>query len=436
MSAAWAERERDRMAALVATGAGGRSLWSRSAGAHAVPVDAVSDCALAPALTERGDALTVAKQRVRALLAKLSAGGGDAEGGARSNKVANCERALSLFGEIEAATSAAVAGPERLVKSANEKGQALVKVLGELGLEDLREGGPVSLPSPQNFPELAIHYAQINWEANEGVGEDGPVSWTDDATLSWTCFGLLHGHATPGIMPAALCLLARVNRSPDAEFEGGKTSAEALAILKEAARCRLDGMASGAIDPETGDAANASVVWNAVCEAESMADMSAMFDLYRDPTDDPNDEDYSPEEEGPLLMEPYAACDACGTDLFLPDGQTCPGMGESCAGLQPFVVTAEQATEENSIACDMCCKICPEGERMRGCSECKFDLCSKCSGPWFHEMGGGRDFCGEHWAVAEDRELFKLVKKPEDLGDQMDDYFGDDWDGDGEGEEM
>ena len=122
------------MAALVATGAGGRSLWSRSAGAHAVPVDAVSDCALAPALTERGDALTVAKQRVRALLAKLSAGGGDAEGGARSNKVANCERALSLFGEIEAATSAAVAGPERLVKSANEKGQALVKVLGELGL--------------------------------------------------------------------------------------------------------------------------------------------------------------------------------------------------------------------------------------------------------------------------------------------------------------
>ena len=358
-----------------------------------------------------------------------------------------CERALQLFDEVDAATSAldggggggaaaAAAAAQELVQGANEKGQALVAALAALGLNELRDGGPVSLPRPESMADgVAVHVAQINWETDEGgggaAGRDN-VRWTDDATLAWVRFGLLHGHATPGLMPAALCLLARVERAPEVLFEGGKTSDEALGLLKAAARFRLDEIASGAVDPNAGDAANASVVWSAVCEAHSMDDMSGMFDLYRDPTsddpagDDEDDEDYDPEEEGPLFMEPYAACDACGTDLFLPSDQACPGMGDACGGLQPFVITPEQTTEEESFCCDMCSKICPEGEQMRGCRDCEFDLCGTCSGPWYHERDGGRDFCGQHWAVAEDKALFVLVTAPEDLGSQMDEYFGDD----------
>ena len=429
------------MAALVERAGG--ALWAPTPGEFDLSMDVLC-AATSPALTEQGDALTVARQRVEALLHSVrnsSGGGGSCDDLAQV--MSRCERALVLFDEVDAATSAEAS---ELVARASAKGQELVVVLGELGLSELRDSGPVSLPRPGGLPEMAVHFAQINWETDEGASGDGDgvattassrlVRWTDDATLAWVRFGLIHGHTTPGLMPAALCLLARVERDPSAPFENGKDSAAALDLLKEAARFRLEGMAAGDFDPNAGDAANASVVWSAICEAESMADMSAMFDLYRDPTsddpaanddDDDDDSDFHPEEEGPLFMEAYAACDACGTDLYLPSDQTCPGMGQDCEGLQPFTITAEQSTEEESFACDMCNKICPEGEPMRGCRDCEFDLCECCSGPWYHEKDTGRDFCGKCFTEAEgEQQNFILVTKPDDLGDEMNDYFGED----------
>ncbi len=450
-----------------------RSLWLAEPAEPAERAAAAAE--LRPACTEQADALSVAEQRVRFLLerarrAAAAAAAGDTGAAAAA---ARCQQAITLFEGVKAAiaalssgsggggggggarnktgqrsarpSSAAAAsaahGPSASdMQAASSNGEQLVACLEALGLAELHDGGPVSLPHPAAMPARTIYYAQMNWEADETDGADAVVAWTDDATLSWVRFALLHARADRGLAHAALCLMARVATGDDVEFEGGKRAADVLEAIKEPARRCLAQVESGELrddgdddddEPAAGGGPVAALVeiWSYIASTSTLDELSASFQAYRDgpqvaslggAVPDPND------EEG-MFMEPYAGCDVCGANLFLPAEQTCPGMGEGCGGLQAFVVAPSQATEEDSFACDVCGAECPAGSSMKGCRDCDFDLCPTCCGPWYHALGGQRDLCGACFAGRgpEDQASFVLVTQQEDLGEDADDYFGD-----------